>query len=71
MSSDEEAIEGFRRLRGAWLMEFDAGWWAFYEDEGPIGPFDTEAKASRAGLEAWARSSQFLKISSSKFEPPG
>jgi hypothetical protein len=52
--TDQEAIERFRKLRGAWLMEFEQdGWWAYLADEQPLGPFNTEADASRAGLEAW------------------
>jgi hypothetical protein len=55
MSPDEELIEDFQRMHDAWLMEFHTGWWAFYGDERPLGPFDTKADASRAGLEALAR----------------
>ena len=55
MSPDEELIEDFQRMHDAWLMQFHTGWWAFYGDERPLGPFDTKADASRAGLEAWAR----------------
>jgi hypothetical protein len=51
--SDDQAIEKFRYLDEGWLMQFDAGWWAFYGEEPPIGPFDTKAEASRAGLGAW------------------
>ena len=29
-------------------------WWAFYGDEDPIGPFDTKAEESPAGLEPGA-----------------
>jgi hypothetical protein len=46
-------MEQFRHLDEGWLMQFEDGWWAFYGDEPPIGPFDTKAEASRAGLEAW------------------
>ena len=31
----------------------DIGWWAYYGDEPRSGPFDSEAEAARAGLEAW------------------
>jgi hypothetical protein len=51
--TDEEAIQKFRYLDEGWLMQFETGWWACYGDEPPIGPFDTKAEASRAGLEAW------------------
>ena len=39
-------------LHKAWLMQFNDGWWAYFDDECPIGPFDTTAEASRAGLQA-------------------
>ena len=48
--TDQEAIERFSELRDAWLMEFDEGWWAYCGDERPLGPFASEAEASRAGL---------------------
>jgi hypothetical protein len=51
--TDEEAIDRLRRLPEAWLIRFRDGWWACFRDERPLGPFDTEADASRAGLEAW------------------
>jgi hypothetical protein len=51
--TDAEAIERFQRLPQAWLMRFSDGWWACFANERPMGPFDTEAEASRAGLEAW------------------
>jgi hypothetical protein len=53
-----EAIETFNKIRGAWTMEFegeDEGWWAYYEDEKPLGPFATEAEAARAELKAWGK----------------
>jgi hypothetical protein len=31
----------------------DDGWYAYYNEEKPLGPFATEAEAARAGLEAW------------------
>jgi hypothetical protein len=30
-------------------------WWAYYNDEKPLGPFAREAEAARAGLEAWGK----------------
>ena len=54
MSLDEELIEDFQRMPGAWLTQSHTGWWALYGDERPLGPFDTKAEAARAGLEAWA-----------------
>jgi hypothetical protein len=36
-------------------MLFDDGWWAYYNDEKPLGPFPTEGEAARAGLEAWGK----------------
>jgi hypothetical protein len=53
MLSNEEAIAKFDQLKEGWLMEFSDGWWAFYDDEKPLGPFETKAEASRAGLEEW------------------
>jgi hypothetical protein len=54
MLSDDEAVKQFRDLREGWLMQLANGWWAYYGDERPIGPFNTKTEASRAGLQARA-----------------
>jgi hypothetical protein len=51
--TDRQTIEAFGRVDGAWLMGLDDGWWAYRNDELPLGPFATKAEAARAGLEAW------------------
>jgi hypothetical protein len=33
----------------------DDGWYAYYNEEKPLGPFATEAEAARAGLKAWGK----------------
>jgi hypothetical protein len=52
-----DAIEAFNKIPGAWTMELEGGgkdgWWAYYNDEEPIGPFALEHEAARAGLKAW------------------
>jgi hypothetical protein len=53
MLSNEEAIAKFDQLKDGWLMQFNDGWWAFFDDEKPLGPFETKAEAPRAGLEEW------------------
>jgi hypothetical protein len=53
--SEAETIDAFRRLEIGRAMLFDDGWWAYFNDERPLGPFATEAEAARAGLEAWGR----------------
>jgi hypothetical protein len=53
--SEAETIDAFRRLEIGWTMLFDDAWWAYYNDEKPLGPFPTEAEAARAGLEAWGK----------------
>jgi hypothetical protein len=39
-------------------MLFDDGWWAYYNDEKPLGPFAIEAEAAQAGLDAWKKRPQ-------------
>jgi hypothetical protein len=53
MLSNEEAIAKFDQLKEAWLMQFSDGWWAFYPNEKPLGPFEIKADACRAGLQEW------------------
>ena len=55
---ERETIDEFERLQVAWLMQFNDGWWAFYNDEKPIGPFAIEAEAAQAGLDAWKKRPQ-------------
>ena len=55
LEGDEEAIKRFHELRGAWLMMFTDGWYAYCGDEEPIGPFAEMVEAARAGLGAWAK----------------
>jgi hypothetical protein len=33
MISDEESITAFDLIPGAWLMQFDDGWYAYRDDE--------------------------------------
>jgi hypothetical protein len=33
----------------------DKGWYAYYDEEEPLGPFATEVEAARAGLKAWGK----------------
>jgi hypothetical protein len=51
--NDDRAIERFDNLTDAWLTQLADGWWAYYGDECPIGPFNTKAEAARAGLREW------------------
>jgi hypothetical protein len=53
--SEAETIDAFRRLEIGRAMLFEDGWYAYYNDEKPLGPFPTEAEAARAGLEAWGK----------------
>ena len=55
LDGDEEAIKRFHELRGAWLMRFTDGWYAYRGDDEPIGPFAEMVEAARAGLEAWGK----------------
>ena len=52
---DEDAINRFHKLRGAWLMQFRDGWYAYCGDEQPIGPFPAMAEAVHAGQETWGK----------------
>jgi hypothetical protein len=45
-----ETCKEFLNIHEAWMMEFEDGWYAYYGDEKPIGPFKTEHEATRAGL---------------------
>jgi hypothetical protein len=53
MISDEESITAFDLIPGAWLMQFEDGWYAYRDDDPRLGPFESDAEAARAGLEAW------------------
>jgi hypothetical protein len=54
--TDQEAISEFLKLPGiAWTMQEANGWWAYWADECPIGPFATEAEAARVGLQVWGK----------------
>ena len=48
-------IAKFLELETGWTMLRDSDWYAYYNDEKPIGPFATEAEAARAGLQAWGK----------------
>jgi hypothetical protein len=50
---EPETIAMFLELETGWTMLRDSDWYAYYNDEKPIGPFATEAEAARAGLKAW------------------
>ena len=50
-----ETIAEFLELETGWTMLRDDGWYAYYNDEKPLGPFATEAEAARAGLKAWGK----------------
>ena len=52
---EPETIAKFLELQTGWTMLRDSHWYAYYNDEKPIGPFATEAEAARAGLMAWGR----------------
>jgi hypothetical protein len=54
MSSDDEAVLAFDLITGAWLMQFEDGWYAYRDDEARLGPFEGKAEAARAGLKAWS-----------------
>ena len=53
MIGDEEAITAFGVIPGAWIMQFEDGWYAYRDDEARLGPFESEAEAAQAGLKAW------------------
>ena len=50
---EPETIAEFLALKIGWTMLRDGGWYAYYNEERPLGPFATEAEAARAGLKAW------------------
>jgi hypothetical protein len=52
---EPETIAKFLELETGWTMLRDSDWYAYYNDEKPIGPFATEAEAARAGLQAWGK----------------
>ena len=51
-----ETIAEFLELEIGWTMLRDDGWYAYYNEEKPLGPFATEAEAARAGLKEWGSS---------------
>jgi hypothetical protein len=53
--AEAETIAKFKRLVVGWAMLFSDGWYAFYNDEKPLGPFKRESEAARAGPEAWGK----------------
>ena len=42
-------IAEFLELETGWTMLRDDGWYAYFNDEKPLGPFATEAEAKRNG----------------------
>jgi hypothetical protein len=48
-------IAEFLELKTGWTMLRDGGWYAYYNEEKPLAPFETEAEAARAGLKAWRK----------------
>jgi hypothetical protein len=52
---EPETIAEFLELEIGWTMLRDDGWYAYYNEEKPLGPFATEAEAARAGLKAWRK----------------
>jgi hypothetical protein len=50
-----KTIAEFLELQTGWTMLRDDGWYAYYNEEKPLGPFATEAEAVRAGLRAWRK----------------
>jgi hypothetical protein len=52
---EPETIAEFLELKTGWTMLRDDGWYAYYNEEKPLGPFATEAEAARAGLKAWRK----------------
>jgi len=52
---EPKTISEFLELKTASTMLRDDGWYAYYKDEKPLGPFATEAEAARAGLEVWVK----------------
>jgi hypothetical protein len=55
VASGPKAIAKFLELKTGWTMLRDGGWYAYYNEEKPLGPFATEAEAARAGLKAWRK----------------
>jgi hypothetical protein len=53
MFSDGEAITAFDLIPGAWIMQFEDGWYAYRDGQPRLGPFESEVEAARAGLKAW------------------
>ena len=52
--SDEDVIRDFTSLDGeTHLYEFSDGWYAYFGNKGPLGPFGSESGAAEAGLEEW------------------
>ena len=48
-----ETIAEFLEI--GWTMLRDDAWYAYYNDEKPLGPFATEAEAARVGLKEWRK----------------
>jgi hypothetical protein len=53
--AEAKVIAEFKRLEIGWTMLLDDGWWAYYNDEKPLGAFAREGEAARAGLKAWGK----------------
>lgn len=53
-NGDDEAMTAFDLIPGAWLMEFEEGWYAYRDDEPRLGPFEGKTEPARAGLKAWS-----------------
>ena len=53
MISDGEAITAFDLIPGAWIMQFEDGWYAYRDGQPRLGAFESEVEAARAGLKAW------------------
>jgi hypothetical protein len=54
--AEAKTIAEFKRLEIGLTMLLDDGWWAYYNDEKPLGPFAKEHEAARAGLKKWGSS---------------
>jgi hypothetical protein len=53
-----DLVAEFDATDGAWMMEFDDGWYAYLDDEPRLGPFPTRLEAALAAERAgWIKPS--------------
>jgi hypothetical protein len=51
MMSDEQAVIAFHLIPGAWLMQFEDGWYAYRDDEPRLGPVRERGRSCASRFE--------------------